>query len=165
MLLGEWPAATMHHGRLQGACRLAEGTRRDVARASNRDRHSARVICADSQSDGSRGNVNPSEYCRRARQESDRDFARFLRYAINSGCELEYHVMLARDMGVIPEKEGSSLLSEVIEVRKMLHGLLTAVRKDKPAQTQQADDTVSNESSPLPADKAWSTQLLFVDAC
>ena len=107
----------------------------------------------------------PANIVEGARQESDRDFARFLRYAINSGCELEYHVMLARDMGVIPEKEGSSLLSEVIEVRKMLHGLLTAVRKDKPAQTQQADDTVSNESSPLPADKAWSTQLLFVDAC
>src|SRR5512132_2730190 len=69
-------------------------------------------------------------------QESDRDFARFLRYAINSGCELEYHFILARDIGVVPEAEAFSLLSEVIEVRKMLHGLLVAVRKKKPPRPE-----------------------------
>ncbi|MEP6551291.1 MAG: four helix bundle protein [Gemmatimonadales bacterium] len=95
----------------------------------------------------------PANIVEGARQESNRDFARFIRYAINSACELEYHVMLARDMGVIPDKDGSSLLSELIEVRRMLHGLLIAVRNDKPAQSR-ADDTVSREGSPLPADKA-----------
>ena len=58
------------------------------------------------------------------RQESEREFARFLRIALNSGCELEYHLIVARDIGVISERESASLLGEVIEVRRMLHGLL-----------------------------------------
>jgi four helix bundle protein len=57
------------------------------------------------------------------RQNSEREFARFLRYSLNSTYELEYHVTLARDIGVIPDADASSLIAEGVEVRKMLHGL------------------------------------------
>jgi four helix bundle protein len=66
----------------------------------------------------------PSNIVEGRRQESERDFGRFLRYALNSGCELEYHVIVARDIGAISERDASSLIGEVIEVRRMLHGLI-----------------------------------------
>ena len=60
-------------------------------------------------------------------QSSERDFGRFLRYALGSATELEYHLTLARDIRVLPNKTYTPLATQVVEVRKMLHGLLTAV--------------------------------------
>lgn len=57
-------------------------------------------------------------------QKSARDQSRFLGYAINSSSELEYHIMVGRDLKVIAKNDFGSLLSQLIEVRKMLHGLL-----------------------------------------
>ena len=60
-------------------------------------------------------------------QKSERDFARFLGYAIGSTSELEYHLIAARDVKAITESDFLSLLSQVIEVRKMLHGLINTL--------------------------------------
>src|SRR5688572_24448889 len=57
-------------------------------------------------------------------QQSEREFSRFLRYALASSSELECHLIMARDFDVITENDFQSLLSGVVEVRKMLHGLL-----------------------------------------
>lgn len=79
----------------------------------------------------------PANIVEGRRQESEKEFARFLRIAINSGCELEYHLIVARDIGVISEADSASLLRELIEVRKMIHGLLRTInahpkeRRDK----------------------------------
>lgn len=56
-------------------------------------------------------------------QESPREFSRFLRMALNSTTELEYHLLTARDLAVIPESDSLTLTSQAIEVRKMLYGL------------------------------------------
>lgn len=56
-------------------------------------------------------------------QKSGRDFARFLGYALNSSSELEYHLIVARDIRAISLYDFTSLADQVIEVRKMLHGL------------------------------------------
>jgi four helix bundle protein len=69
----------------------------------------------------------PANIVEGRRQESEKEFARFLRIAVNSGCELEYHLIVARDIGAISESESSSLLREVIEVRRMIHGLLKKI--------------------------------------
>ena len=66
----------------------------------------------------------PANIVEGRRQESEKEFARFLRIALNSGCELEYHLIIARDIGVMAETDAEALLREVIEVRKMIHGLL-----------------------------------------
>jgi four helix bundle protein len=66
----------------------------------------------------------PANIVEGRRQSSEREFARFLRYSLNSTYELEYHMTLARDIGVIPDPDASSLIAEGVEVRKMLHGLL-----------------------------------------
>jgi four helix bundle protein len=57
-------------------------------------------------------------------QKSELEFSRFLRIALNSNTELEYHLILARDIRAIPKSDFLTLLNDVIEVRKMLHGLL-----------------------------------------
>lgn len=73
----------------------------------------------------------PANIVEGRRQESEREFARFLRIALNSAFELEYHVMLARDIGAMTDDDSDSLLREDIEVRKMLHGLIKRLG-DKP---------------------------------
>jgi four helix bundle protein len=65
-------------------------------------------------------------------QNTEREFARFLRYSLNSTYELEYHVRLACDIGVIPDTDADSLFAEGIEVRKMLHGLLKKLGHSTP---------------------------------
>ena len=57
-------------------------------------------------------------------KRSDRDFARFLGYALGSATELEYHIMVARDVGAVAEDDAASLLSQVVEIKKMLRGLI-----------------------------------------
>jgi len=57
-------------------------------------------------------------------KNSDKDFGRFLDYAISSSSEVEHHLIVARDTKVIPEAEYVSAISQTIRVRKMLYGLL-----------------------------------------
>jgi four helix bundle protein len=74
----------------------------------------------------------PANIVEGRRQESEKEFARFLRIALNSGCELEYHLIVARDIGAISATDSESLLAEVIEVRKMIHGLLNKIGPPTP---------------------------------
>ena len=59
---------------------------------------------------------------------SPREFARYLTYAIASVSELEGHVQLARDLRLMTEHDCTGLLEMIINVRKMLHGLLKRLR-------------------------------------
>jgi four helix bundle protein len=56
-------------------------------------------------------------------KNSDKDFGRFLDYAISSSSEVEHHLIVARDTKAIPEAEYVSAISQTIRVRKMLYGL------------------------------------------
>lgn len=62
-------------------------------------------------------------------KESEREFGRFLRYALSSATELEYHLIAARDLELIREPDFLSLTTQVIEVRRMIHGLLNRMAK------------------------------------
>jgi len=76
----------------------------------------------------------PANIVEGSRQQNDRQFARFLRIALNSTTELEYHLLLARDLSLIGEAGPVTLVAQVIEVRKMLYGLLrhlTSHSKDR----------------------------------
>ena len=63
-------------------------------------------------------------------QQSRKDFARFIRFSLNSTSELEYHLTVARDTEAIEAIDFDSLSAQTIEVRKMLHGLLKRVMSD-----------------------------------
>ena len=60
-------------------------------------------------------------------QLSEKDFARFLNYALGSAGELDYHLLLAKDIVAISETEYWRLEALVSEVRKMLRSLIKTV--------------------------------------
>ena len=66
----------------------------------------------------------PTNIVEGCNQQSTREYSRFLRIALNSTTELEYHVLAARDLKAIRASDSLTLTSQVTEVRKMLHGLL-----------------------------------------
>jgi len=70
--------------------------------------------------------ANIAEGCGRG---SDSDLARFLQIAMGSASELEYHLLLVRDLGLIGENLYQALATEVIEVKRMLTGLINTVRR------------------------------------
>ena len=69
----------------------------------------------------------PANIAEGRRQKSEKEFSRFLGYALNSSSELEYHLIVARDTKVISEPDFVSLVSQTITVRKMLYGLLKRI--------------------------------------
>ncbi|MFL5550016.1 MAG: four helix bundle protein [Gemmatimonadaceae bacterium] len=76
-------------------------------------------------------------------QKTEHEFARFLRYALSSTSELEYHLIAARDCGVIKPRDFVSLLTQLQEVRMMLFGLL------KKLALRNQGTAVVRESVPL----------------
>lgn len=60
-------------------------------------------------------------------QASGKEFGRFLTIALKSTSELEYHLIVARDVRLITVSAFEALSSQTIEVRKMLHGLRNRV--------------------------------------
>ena len=57
-------------------------------------------------------------------QRSDREFARFLNYALASSSELESHVLTCRALNLISESDSSRIVDLAIEVRRMLYGMI-----------------------------------------
>lgn len=57
-----------------------------------------------------------------------REFARFIGYAIASSSELEYHLISAHDLGLMTVRDYDALNSQLVEVCKMLFGLLRRLR-------------------------------------
>jgi four helix bundle protein len=72
--------------------------------------------------------ANIAEGCGRA---GDRDFRRFLRHSLGSACELEYHLLLARDLGYLGEGAYAALNPQVVEVKRMLTGLIRRLVTDE----------------------------------
>jgi len=62
------------------------------------------------------------------------ELARFSDIAIGSSTELEYHLLLGRDLGQIPRKDYDRLSASTVEVRRMLFGLRRAIREGKKAR-------------------------------
>ncbi|MFP4345254.1 MAG: four helix bundle protein [Anaerolineales bacterium] len=69
--------------------------------------------------------TNIAEGCGR---RTDPDFARFLQFAMGSASELEYQLLLARDLGFLNDERYQLLTEDVEEVKRMLTGLLKRLR-------------------------------------
>jgi four helix bundle protein len=69
---------------------------------------------------------NIAEGCGRG---SDPDFARFLIIAMGSACELEYQLLLSKDLGYVDSMMQESLDRKITEVKKMLSALIQRVKK------------------------------------
>ena len=80
----------------------------------------------------------PTNIVEGRRQRTDKEFARFLRIALNSGCELEYHLIAGRDTTAISETDSDELIRQTIEVRRMLHGLILKLENPPPKSLKTA---------------------------
>lgn len=65
--------------------------------------------------------ANLAEGCGR---NGDAEFARFCSISMGSASELEYHLLLARDLNLIKPKDHEELAQRAIELKRMLAGLL-----------------------------------------
>jgi len=68
--------------------------------------------------------ANIAEGCGR---RSDREFRRFLQIARGSASELEYHLLLARDLRFPSAQEYTSVQAAVAEVQRMLTALVKSL--------------------------------------
>jgi four helix bundle protein len=59
---------------------------------------------------------------------SDREFARFTKISLGSVSELEYHLMIAVDTGLISQPTFERLFDQVVDVRKMLTEFLQTLQ-------------------------------------
>ena len=69
--------------------------------------------------------ANIAEGCGR---DTDADFARFLQISAGSANELEYHLLLARDLGLLEGSKHATLDAEVNDVKRMLATLTRKLR-------------------------------------
>jgi four helix bundle protein len=71
--------------------------------------------------------TNIAEGCCR---KGDIELGRFLQIAMGSASELEYQLLLARDLEMMKSIDFQRLSSEVIEVKKMLASLIHRLRAE-----------------------------------
>ncbi len=69
--------------------------------------------------------ANIAEGCGRSGRA---ELGRFLQVAMGSASELEYHLLLAHDLGMLGESDYKSLGSQVIEVKRMLSAFIARLR-------------------------------------
>ena len=78
----------------------------------------------------------PANIVEGAGASTQKEFARFLQIAFASANELEYHLQFAADTGVISQQLFSARQPEVIEIRKMLTGLIRRAKGEpRPASS------------------------------
>lgn len=70
----------------------------------------------------------PSNIAEGCGQASQLEFARYLQIAIGSASELDYQILLSKDLGYVGPEAHRQLEQAVIAVRQMLSRLVTTVR-------------------------------------
>ena len=70
----------------------------------------------------------PANIAEGSSRPTDRDFAKFLHIAFASTTEVQYHLEFAAAVSIIPEHEFVNRQQELIEIRKMLSGLVRHLR-------------------------------------
>jgi four helix bundle protein len=88
--------------------------------------------------------TNIAEGCGHA---TEREFARFLQMALASASELEYHLLLGLDLGMLSRRDYHALDAGVTEVKRMLTSLIHHVRVR--ARSEKSERTPAD---PLTAD-------------
>lgn len=63
-----------------------------------------------------------------AHRRTSAEFGRHLDIAYASAGETDYHLLLARDLGLVSERAYEELSAKAVQVKRMLHGLSRRVR-------------------------------------
>ena len=85
-------------------------------------------IVAQMRRAGSSIGANIAEGCGRG---GSAEFQRFLQIAMGSASELEYHVLLSRDLHFLDEVTHDRLQVRIVEVKRMLAGLIRKVEAER----------------------------------
>jgi four helix bundle protein len=72
--------------------------------------------------------ANIAEGCGRG---SDAELAHFLQIAMGSASELEYHLLLTRDLNLLKDSDYEQLERQVIEVKRMLASSIKRLRAER----------------------------------
>jgi four helix bundle protein len=72
--------------------------------------------------------ANIAEGCGRS---GDQEFARFAQIAAGSASELQYHLLLSRDLGFLNDRCYLPLQANVIEIKRMLAALIRKLKSDR----------------------------------
>jgi four helix bundle protein len=70
--------------------------------------------------------ANLAEDCGR---QSENEMARFLKISLGSASELDYHLLLAHDLGLLASEQHQNAARELTSIRKMLRSLLSAIEE------------------------------------
>jgi four helix bundle protein len=93
----------------------------------------------------------PSTIVEGCSHQSLKEFARYLRYSIASVSESEGHVQLARDLGMISQRDYDSLVSQIVGIRKMAYGLLKRLDSDdRYGDNDSGDDPADDDENEKP---------------
>jgi four helix bundle protein len=78
----------------------------------------------------------PANIAEGAGRETQAELAHFLYIASGSAAELDYHLLLARDLGYIDSRDYAELEDCITEIKRMLYGFSQTV-KSNTQKTQQ----------------------------
>jgi len=79
--------------------------------------------------------ANLAEGCGR---RTSSELARFVRIAMGSASELDYHLLLSRDLGFMNGDDFTRAAAELIEVRKMLTSFLSSIEEQIQSRSRAA---------------------------
>jgi four helix bundle protein len=79
--------------------------------------------------------ANLAEGCGR---RTSNELARFVRIAMGSASELDYHLLLSRDLGFMTSDDFATASATLTEVRKMLTSFLQSVEEQIETQSRAA---------------------------
>jgi four helix bundle protein len=81
----------------------------------------------------------PANIAEGSAKQSDPEYARFLRIALGSLAESEYHLILAGELELITANQAQSLMEQLVDVRKMLSGLVKTLKSGQPRAQREHD--------------------------
>ena len=73
----------------------------------------------------------PSNIAEGCGRNSDAELARYCSMAAGSASELEYHLLLARDLNLIPLNDYQLLADQIVEIKRMLTGFVQKLTADR----------------------------------
>jgi four helix bundle protein len=72
----------------------------------------------------------PANIAEGCEKEGDADFARYVQITAGSASELEYHLLLSHDLGLMQKTVYDQLNNKVTEIKRMISSLLKKLRAE-----------------------------------
>jgi four helix bundle protein len=75
----------------------------------------------------------PANLAEGSGRRGDVEFSRFVRISLGSATELEYHLLLSRDIGLLTQSVHENLVAQVLRMQAMLVGLNRILKRSPQA--------------------------------